>query len=160
MYLEARSPSCFSPTYVLKLDGKPKAYFHGRWFSEGMNIKGNQRNHFRFEKESVLGSHFTLRDHKQNTILAQADRAGWLTSAWDLHLSIGSCQLVSQGVFNSGFYITRQGRKVGTVEIIGMCEGGWIVRADDELIYEDLLFVGLIFHTILNRRRRRRNRSN
>jgi hypothetical protein len=38
MMLEARSPSCWSDHYVLKLDGRPWGEYRGRWFSEGVDI--------------------------------------------------------------------------------------------------------------------------
>ncbi len=152
MYLEARSPSCFSDHYVLNLDGRPHGEFCGRWFSEGVDIRLTNRRHIHLEKLSWAGSNFKFTDASDDTILAEASRVGVFTSAWNLTLSIGATQLVSAGLFNTGFNVLQGGRQVAQTDRIGMCEGGWFVKDDGSLQETDLLFIGLIYHTILKRR--------
>src|ERR1700694_2006414 len=105
MMLEALSPSCFSDVYVLKLDGRPWGEYRGRWFSESVDIQAIGRRGFGLEKAGWLGSRFALTDHADRRLLAEADRSGWLTSAWDLRLSKGPAQLVSAGWFNTGYQV-------------------------------------------------------
>lgn len=152
MQLEARSPSCFSNQYVLKLDGSPLGEFRGRWFSESTDIRMTGRQQLVLQKESWIGSHFTLRDH-DGGVLAQADRAGWFTSEWDMSLSTGPARLLSAGFFNTGYFVTQNNQTIASVDRIGWCEGGWYVHTNDPLVITDLLLIGLIYHTILKRRR-------
>ncbi|MBT7817532.1 MAG: hypothetical protein HN566_12425 [Polaribacter sp.] len=152
MILEARSPSCFSDHYVLKLDGQARGEYRGRWFSEGVDIRLSGRRRLHLHKESWLGSHFNLADANGN-VLAEANRSGFLTSAWDLALSTGSARLVSAGFFNTGFNVVQSRQTTGTVNRVGMCEGGWCVEVQGAFTETDLLLIGLIYHTILERRR-------
>ena len=152
MILEARSPSCFSGRYVLKLDGRPRGEYRGRWFSEGVDIRLTGRLRLHLQKASWLGSHFNLTD-TNGDVLAEANRSGFLTSAWDLKLSTGAARLVSAGLFNTGFNVLQSGQTTGTVNRVGMCEGGWRVEGQVAFAETDLLFIGLVYHTILERRR-------
>ena len=156
MILEARSPSCFSNHYVLKLDGQPQGDYRGRWFSEGIDIHLRGRRRLHLEKRSWIGSHFRLTDESGN-VLAEANRSGFFTSAWDLALSNGPARLVSAGLFNTGYAVVQASQKAAEVNRIGMCEGGWFVRDQGTLEDTDLLFIGLIYRTILERRRRSSN---
>ena len=159
MLLESRSPDCFSSRYVLKLDGRPVGSFSGRWFDEGMDVRCTGRRNLRFEKVSWLGSHFQLVG-RDGTILAQADRNGFLTSSWTLQLDAADAELVSLGFFTTGYAVMAGSRKLAVVDRSSGCDGGWYVRGDESLRAEDLIFVGMIYHTILARRRRRRSNSN
>ena len=38
MFLEARAASCFSSTFVLKLDDRAIGKYEGRWFSESLDL--------------------------------------------------------------------------------------------------------------------------
>ncbi len=99
--LVARSPSCFSSQYVLKLDGRPVGQFEGRWFSEGINIRLTERLQLHFEKTSWLGSKFQLVDANSSEILAQGSRSGFFARSWDLSLSTGRASLVRTSLFSS-----------------------------------------------------------
>ena len=153
MILEARSPNCFSRVYVLKMQGRPIGEFEGRWFSEGMDIRLIKRRRLHLEKTSMFGSQFTLTD-QCGAVLSSAHRSGFFTSAWDLQLSEGYAQLVSAGLFNTGFQVVRNQRIIAEAGRIGFCEGGWFVKSFDSISHSDMILVGLIYHTILQRRSR------
>ena len=110
MLLEAHSPSCWSDLYVLKLDGRPWGEYRGRWFSERVDIHLTGRRQLRLEKAGWLGSHFALINAADDNSLAEADRSGFLTSAWDLQLSTGPAQLASAGWLNTGYQTVQRGR--------------------------------------------------
>jgi hypothetical protein len=152
MLLEARSPSCFSDRYVLKLNGRSIGEYRGRWFSEGVEIRLLGRHRLHLQKASWMGSYFKLTS-ADGKVLAEANRSGFFTSAWDLALSNGAARLVSAGLFNTAFLVEQGGQTVARVGQVGMCSGGWIVESERTLGEIDLLFVGLIYRTILERRR-------
>lgn len=151
MLLEAISPSCFSDLYVLKLDGRPFGEFRGRWFSESIDIRLTNRRRLSLEKAGWMGSRFTLTDSADGRILAAADRSGMFTSAWDVRLGTGGARLVSAGWFNTGYQVLQGDRVLADVNRVGFCNGGWAVSGDGKLQDTDLLFIGLIYHTILRR---------
>ena len=76
MRLVARSPSCFSNQYVLKLDSRPVGHFQSKWLSEGIDIRLTERLQLHFEKTSWLGSNFQLIDaiFEQNPCTRQSKR--------------------------------------------------------------------------------------
>ena len=94
---------------------------------------------------------FTLTDTADGKVLAEANRGGMLTSAWDMRLASGPARLVSAGWFNTGYQVVQEGRTTGEVNRVGLCNGGWAVHSDGVLQEYDLLFTGLIYHTILRR---------
>jgi len=148
--LEALSPSCWSDLYVLKLDGRPWGEYRGRWFSEGVDIHLIGRRQLRLDKAGWLGSRFALTDASDGRVLAAADRSGVFTSAWDLHLSNGPARLASAGWFNTGYRVIQGGRALAEINRVDFCNRGWAV--DGESLQDtDLLFIGLIYHTILRR---------
>src|SRR5437868_11623752 len=97
MILQAEPASCFSSTFVLKLDGRPLGKFEGRWLSEGIDLALVERRRLRFEKVGWVGSRFRLVAEGEERPLGEADRAGLFTSAWDVVLSIGPAQLARPG---------------------------------------------------------------
>lgn len=149
MMLEALSPSCWSDHYVLKLDGRLWGEFRGRWFSESVDIHLTGRRQFHLKKAGWSGSRFALTDTADARILAEADRSGLFTSAWDLRLSNGLAQLISAGWFNTGYQVVQGGRTLAEINRVGLCNGGWAVRDGGSLQETDLLFIGLIYQTIL-----------
>ena len=151
MILEALSPSCFSNVYVLKLDGRPWGEYHGRWFSENVDIRVSGRRNLVLAKTGWLGGQFKLTDSTDHRVLATASRAGAFTSAWDLRLGHESARLTSAGWFNMAFQLSHGGKVVAKVDRVGACNGGWAVRHGGGLTPTDLLFVGMIYHTILRR---------
>ncbi len=151
MILEARSRSCLSSEYVLKLDDNPHGTFRARALSERIDVRLGGRRQLRFDKQSWLGSRLTLTDPASAGTVAEAERAGTFTSAWDLRLSSGPARLVSAGMFNTGFIVERAGRTIAEVNRLGMCDGGWCVRANEPLTATDLIFIGLTYSTILRR---------
>lgn len=151
MTLEALSPSCWSDQYVLKLDGRSWGECRCRWFSEGVDIHLTGRRRLRLEKAGWSGSRFTLTDTADGRSLAEADRSGLFTSAWDLRLSNGPARLVSAGWFNTGYVVVQGGRALLEVNRVGLCNGGWAVSDRGSLRDTDLLFIGLIYHTVLRR---------
>jgi hypothetical protein len=151
MMLEAISPTCWSDLYVLKLDGRPWGEYRGRWFSECADIHLTGRRQLRLEKAGWLGSRFALTDTGNGESLAEAERSGLFTSAWDLRLSNGPARLVSAGWFNTGYQVMQGGQAVAEINRVGLCNGGWAVGNGHSLFDTDLLFIGLIYHTILRR---------
>src|SRR5262249_11715161 len=151
MMLEALSRSCWSDQYVLKLDRRNWGEYRGRWFSESVDIHLTGRRQLRLEKGSWLGSRFALTDTFDESVLADADRSGLFTSAWDLRLSIGPSRVVSAGWFNTGFRVVQDKRNLADIDRVGLCNGGWAIEDTGSLRDTDLLFIGLIYHTILRR---------
>jgi hypothetical protein len=151
MMLEAISPSCLSDLYVLKLDGRPFGEYRGRWFSESVEVRLTSRRRLSLEKAGWMGSRFALADSADGRVLAEADRSGLFTSAWDVRLSTGPARLVSAGWFNTGFQVFQGGRAMAEVNRVGLCNGGWTVQDDGRLQDTDLLLIGLVYQTILRR---------
>jgi hypothetical protein len=150
MMLEAEPASCFSSTFVLRIDGRPVGKFEGRWFSEGIDLALIERRRMRFEKVGWLGSHFRLIAADDEEPIAEADRGGLFTSSWGLVLSVGSAQMVRQGWFAKGFVVRRGDTEPARVDRTGLCSRGWIVEGDG-LREEDLILIGLVYHTIRRR---------
>lgn len=157
MELVARSPSCFSSQYVLKLDDRPVGEFRGRWFSEGIDIRLTERLKLHFEKTSWLGSDFRLLDANTDEVLASGRRSGFFTSAWELDLRSGPAKLKHKSFFSFTYVVEQNGQSVASATRIGLCEGGWRVEDTGALDATDLVFVGLIYHTILQRQRNNNN---
>ena len=151
MKLEAISPSCWSDLYVLKLDGRPWGEYRGRWFSECVDIYLTGAVGSACEKSVGWGSRFRLTDAATGEYLGSADRSGMFTIAWDLRLSSGSARLVSAGWFNTGYRVVQGGRILAEINRVGLLQR----RLGDQVIgwlrNTDLLFIGLIYHTILRR---------
>ena len=157
--LKARSRSCLSAVYVLKLDDRPFGQFRGRWFSEAVDIHLVGRANVRLKKVGIFGSHFELIDSDTGAVLGAADRPGFLSRAWNLRLSGGRATLKSAGLFNSGYHVVdERGKSIAEVNRVGLCEGGWWVHTHS-LEPTDLVLVGLIYHTILERHRRRESQQ-
>jgi hypothetical protein len=151
MKVEAMAPGCLSDLHVLKRDGRPWGEFRGRWFTESLDIYTTGRRHLGMEKHGWLGSHFTLTDKADGRILAEANRSAPLTSAWDMRLSNGPARLVSAGWLNTSYRVVQGGRTSAAVDRVGLCNNGWAVQDDGSLQETDLLFIGLVYHTILRR---------
>jgi hypothetical protein len=47
--------------------------------------------------------------------------------------------------------VVQGGRHLAEINRVGVCNRGWAVRDDGSLLETDLLFIGLIYHTILRR---------
>jgi hypothetical protein len=109
------------------------------------------RRQLGLEKAGWLGSRFTLTDSTDGRNLAEADRSGLFTIAWDMQLSNGPARLVSAGWFNTGYRVVQGGRVSADINRVGLCNGGWALTDDGSLQEADLLFIGLIYHTILRR---------
>jgi hypothetical protein len=154
MNLEARSANCFATEFVLKLNGQAVGKFETRWFGEGLDIAMTGRRQLRFEKIGWMGSQFALKREGDERPVAWADRAGFLTSAWDLELSSGAAQLVTMGWFQTGYRVEQERTVLGQVDRLGWCERGWIVNGET-LTQEDMILVGMIYHAILQRQTRR-----
>ena len=157
--LETHTPSCFSSQYVLLDNGKPCGRFSGRTFSGSIDVSLLQRYRLVFKHAGFFSSRYTLVDQGTGSVLAGAQHAGLFTSAWDLSLEIGDCQMVSAGFFNQGFYVEQDRRRVAEVNVSGGCSGTWYVRPYVDLPLTDQVMIGLVFHTILRRRRQRNSSS-
>jgi hypothetical protein len=150
MIVEAKAANCFSSTYVLKINHHAAGKFESRWFSESIDIALTGRRRLIFQKLGWLGSEFVLRAAEAETFLGHATRAGFLTSSWHLDLSIGPCTLAKSDWFDSGYSVQQSGLPVGRVERLGWCERGW-QASSSRLTEEDLILVGLVYHTVLRR---------
>ncbi len=159
MHLEARSPSCFSTQYLLKLDDRPVGQFKGRWFSEGIDIRLTERLQLHFEKSSWLGSDFRLIDVGTQEVLASGRRAGIFTRTWDLDLQSGPATLAPVGLLSTSYEVQRGGNCEARASRIDWCNRGWQVDSDGALDATDLVFVGLVYHTILQRQRNKSSGS-
>ena len=148
MLLEARAADCFSSTFVLKADGRPVGTFEGQWLSESLNVRLTGRRQLLFEKLGWLGSRFALRD-ASGRLLGTADRSGLFTSAWDLGLSTGPGRLEKEDWLGTSYILRQDGEGKARVDWIGWCERGW--QVEGRLPEEDLLLIGLVYHTIRRR---------
>jgi hypothetical protein len=152
MILEARAENCFSSTHVLKLNGQAIGKLEGRFFSEGIDLSLTGRRRLKLDKASWLSSHFQLKDGDSDQVLVEAKPAGIFTSSWNLVLTSGPAELSRAGFFSSSYEVRREGRVLGRVNRLGICERGWQVqKSSDELEAPDLILVGLIFHIIQKR---------
>jgi hypothetical protein len=153
MLLEARAESCFSPTFVLKLDGRPHGKFSGRWFSEALDVQCTGRQWLVFRNVRWLWSEFVLEDDG-GEMVGRATRSGVFTRSWDLELTTGPAVLAAAGIFATGYEVRQDGEVTASVDRVGLCERGWDVRADGGLADTDLILVGLVYHTVIERERR------
>jgi hypothetical protein len=148
MLLEARAASCFSTTFLLKLEGRSVGTFEGRWFSEALDVSLLERHRLQFQKIGWMGSQFVLEEMPEKQALGRANRSGLFTSSWDLEVSSGPGRLDKEGWFGTA-YVFRQGSSdQARVDRLGLCDRGWFVAGDDTLRPEDLLLIGLVFHVI------------
>lgn len=151
--LETRSPSCFSSQYILLDRGKPCGRFSGRAFSSSIDVSLLQRYRLVFQHQGFFTSRYNLIDQHSNAVLAKAAYKGIFSTAWNLSLSIGDCQMVSAGFFNQGFYVQQNRQRLAEVNVGSGCSGTWHVRPYTEMPLTDQVMIGLVFHTILQRRR-------
>ncbi|MBX2853105.1 MAG: hypothetical protein KTR15_15325 [Phycisphaeraceae bacterium] len=151
--LQTHTPSCFSNQYVLLDNGKACGKFKGRAFSSGIDVSLLQRYRLTFKHEGLFSSRYSLVDQSTGSALATAQHAGLFTSAWDLSLQVGECRLVSAGFWNQGFYVEQGRKRLAEVNVTGGCSGTWYVRPYGEMPLTDQVMTGLVFHTILQRRR-------
>lgn len=150
MLLEARSANCCSTEFILKIDGRPVGKFEGRWFSETLDLALTGRRKLVFQKLGWMGSEFVLKREEPEGYVGHADRAGMFSSQWNLDLSCGPAELAKAGWLSSNYEIRQSGRTIGRVDRMGWCENGW--RAEGTgLKEEDLMLVGLVYHTVLRR---------
>ena len=157
MILEARAASCFSWTYVLKVNDRAIGKYEGQWFSESQTIDLTERRHLEFRKVGWLSSQFDLVDLSKEEVVCRCDRAGLFTSAWDLSLSVGAGQLIKPGWFDTSYEFVFADETLARIDRLGWCERGWIVDGGDILTDEDLVMIGLVYHTIQHRRQRQNN---
>jgi len=151
MLLEARPTDCFSSKHLLKLDGRPIGRFRGRWLSDGIEIEFVERLRLRFENTSWIGSGYRLIETNSGEVLATAQRAGILSGTWNLKLRSGSKEMFRTHLFSSGFEVRQGAQSVAQVTRIGWLERGWRVEDNGTLDVIDLVFVGLIYHKVLQR---------
>ena len=150
MHLCTEAANCFSSTFVLKLDGRPAGKFEGRWMSEGIDLSLFERRRLRFEKVGWLGSQFRLLADDAEHPLGEACRQGILSSGWDLQLTSGPAQMTREGWLSTGYVIQRGVTDLARVDRNGLCTRGWTVEGDG-LKEEDLVLIGLVYHTIKRR---------
>src|SRR5262245_6134776 len=150
MILEARAENCFSSTFVIKVNGQAVGKFTGRWFGEGLDVSMLGQRRLKFEKAGWIGSHFRLKSADDDRVIAEAQKAGLFTSAWELQLSVGQAYLERAGWFDSG-WVLRRHQPLARVERLGMCERGWRVQTYTDLEAYDILLTGLVFQVIQSR---------
>lgn len=151
MQLEAKSVSCFSSQFVLRLNGRPSGKFQGRWFSRSLYVDLSERRHLQFHHAGWLGSGFELVDPADDRLLGSCKPSGFLTSSWDLDLSCGAGHLQRAGWLTSAYECVQDDEVRARVDRIGGCERGWFVDGDDGLASEDLLLIGLVYHALQQR---------
>ncbi|MFO0914256.1 MAG: hypothetical protein U0795_14955 [Pirellulales bacterium] len=151
MVVESLSQSCWSDHYLLKLDGRPWGEYRSRWFSEGMDVNLTGRRQLRLEKSGWMGSRFQLIDTSSAQRLAEAEQTGIFGVGWELRLGGRAARLVRPGWFSSDLAAMQGDRVVAKIHRVGWCQSGWSISDDGSLQDTDLLFIGLIYHTILRR---------
>jgi len=151
MLLEARAASCFSTTFLLKLEGRPLGTYAGRWFSEALDVSLLERHRLQFRKVNWLGSQFVLEELPEMQPLGRAGRTGLFTNGWDLEVSSGAGRLDREGWFGTAYVFRQDGGDQARVDRLGLCERGWFVEGGGGLRPEDLLLIGLVFHVVQQR---------
>jgi hypothetical protein len=151
MILEARAEGCFSSRFVLKVNRRATGKFEGRWFSESQDVYLTERRRLEFRKVGWLGSQFELVDPGHDELLGTCQRSGFFTSSWDLEVSIGPGVLERAGWFDSAYEFQQDSEVLARVDRLGWCERGWVVESYDALVVEDLLLIGMVYHTIQQR---------
>ena len=151
MFLEARVAGCCSATFVLKLNDQPIGKYEGRWFSESLDLALKGMRKLEFRNVGWLSSQFELIDDDADEVVASCQRSGIFTSSWDVVLSLGSGRLVKQGWFGSAYEAWIGNEALAKVDRTGLCERGWIVDGGGDLAVEDMILIGLVYHTILQR---------
>src|SRR5206468_11213101 len=96
-------------------------------------------------------SQFELIDTEADEVVASCQRSGMFTSSWDVDLSVGRGRLVKEGWFGSGYEVWIGEQAVARVDRLGICERGWLVDGGGDLAEEDMLLIGLVYHTIVQR---------
>ncbi|MBI2805908.1 MAG: hypothetical protein HYX68_13085 [Planctomycetes bacterium] len=157
MILEARSANCFSSAFVLKANERAIGKIEARWFSEWMDVHLTERRYLEYRKVGWFGSQFELVDVRDEELLCHGQHTGLFTRTWDVTLSEGAGQLVSAGWFETAFEFRLGDETLARVDRLGWCERGWIVDGADILTVEDLIMLGLVYHTIQRRRNRQNN---
>jgi hypothetical protein len=150
MHLQAHAASCFSSTFVLKLNDRAFGKVDGRWFSESLDIQLLERRHLVFRKLNWLSSQFELADADTDEVFGSARRSGVFTSSWDLHLSIGKATLVRAGWLGTRYEIREDGARA-LAEHRGCCSRDWYVEASDDLNELDILLIGLVYQVVQRR---------
>jgi hypothetical protein len=151
MILEARATNCFSYAFVLKLNGRPIGKISVRWLSEGYGIQLIERRHLEFRRTRYMGSYFELVDARDQEILAECQPGPLLSLAWDLRLSIGRGQLASTGWLETACEFIQEEVVLARVNRLGDRDLGWKIDADDVVPADDLLMIGLVYHTAHHR---------
>jgi hypothetical protein len=154
MRLEALSANCFSSKFVLKVNAVPAGKYEARWFSESLDISFLGQRHLEFRRLGWLGSQFELVDPEAKEILAECKSSGLFTSSWDIRCAAGSGRLAKRGWFDTAYEFIQKQRPRAWVDRRGMCDRGWVAEGSEELTVEDLLFLGLIYHTLRQRQAR------
>lgn len=164
MRLEAHSANCFSSKYLLKLDGRPAGTIRNRWLSFGIDIQFTERLRLYFERTFSLrkatswlvGGGFQLADADADAkeVLATGQRTGLLTGSWNLNLGVGPTKLVQTSLFSSDFVVQKGSQVIARASRISWCEASWQAEGSDALNVTDLVFIGLVYHAILQRQGR------
>jgi hypothetical protein len=153
MFLQAKAANCFSSTFILRRNGTRIGKYDGRWFSECQDIHLTGRRTLQFRKIGWLGSEFELvTADEEQAIVGHACRSGLFTSSWDLELSIGAARL-GRMAFNTMYELVQDRISLARVDREGACRRSWIVDGAGTLQDEDLLLIGLVYQTILQRQR-------
>lgn len=152
MILEAQATNCFSYAYLLKIDGRPLGKFSVQWLREGYKIQLSERRHLEFRRFGWLRGQYEMIDLRDEEVLAQCDRfVSLFSNNWNLQLSIGQGQLVSTGWLETAYEFIQEEVALARVDRKGRRDSGWIVDAGDALRVEDLLMIGLVYHTLHQR---------
>jgi len=152
MKLEAEARGCWGTRFALRLDGSPWGDVVGRGFGDAAEVRLLGRRRLAFQRRGFLSGTYRLLD-EDGTELGAGWQSGFFGSKWAVRLSCGEGTLVSAGVFNTGFRLLVEGVGVASAGEIGWCNRGWWVSGGDPLDACDLLLVGLMYNTILHRRR-------
>ena len=152
--LEARPTGWWSSVHALSVDGRPYGRVRGRWFSENMDIELADGAGLQLKRRGFFGGRFELTRTGGAGVVAAADRDRFLSRGWSLELGTGPARLESAGIFNCAYLVRRAGETLARVDRLGWFRRGWIAVAERDLGETDLLLVGLVYHTILDRRRR------
>jgi hypothetical protein len=151
MIMEARAANCFSCAFVLKLNDRPIGKISVRWLSEGYGIQLIERRQLEFRRTRYMGSYFEMVDARDQEILAECQPGPLLSLAWDLRLSIGRGRLASTGWLETAHEFIQDEVLLARVNRLGARDVGWKVDADDVVRVDDLLMIGLVYHTAHHR---------
>ncbi|MFB6355932.1 MAG: hypothetical protein ABEJ65_05395 [bacterium] len=151
--ITARSPHCFSRRYVVKKDDQVIGEYKRRIWNSSLKLRLTDKRQYLLRKTNWLSSDYEFIRKRDGKQIGTAGKQSMLSSTWEIKLFDRVAHLESKGMLNSRFHLVQNQHKIEEANRRGTCENGWEVQGKDGLQDEFLVFTGLVFQFVLNRRR-------